>query len=67
MNLNKLKNKECCKMEESILKLLQGDSAVAGEKKRYKNYAEFSKKSFPLSKVAINGSKPQRRRFQTSE
>lgn len=54
-------------MEESILKLLQGDSAVAGEKKRYKNYAEFSKKSYPLSKVAITGSKPQRRKFQTSE
>jgi len=45
-------------MEETILKLLQGDSTVAGEKKRYKNYAECSKKSFPLSKVAVKGFKP---------
>jgi len=45
-------------MEETILKLLQGDSTVAGEKKRYKNYTECSKKYFPLSKVAVTGVKP---------
>ena len=52
-------------MEETIIKLLQGDSAVAGEKKRYRNYAECSKKSFPLSKLAVTCTKPQRHRFQS--